>query len=462
MNYSRITTTSIVLALLKLIDNGTQVHCFIAAPSRPSSKIRSHTFLHMSNTNLSGKLVAQRHIYRLSPTRSSVTAPYSIEERQYFSISEDQTLEPYGDKRFYIRDDYEDDNDNERPFSPPEARKKSGEPRMYTRIGQSLYKMEYSGVDDEEEDDELGLTVWNSSFAMTLYCMANPSLVQGNVLELGSGVGIGAILSCIGVGLATATASDTTDSRDEEGFQSIEDIGIESSSKVEGTKSNYAPAPPLMRKIVLTDSSLPVLEKCVENIKQTSFPPSKVDIQQLDWNNRIPKAMVGKFDCILGCDCAYYFPMVAPLARTLAYSLRSSPYTYSSSIDDDQQAGGRFIHIGPEHRDSIDDLRTKLSKGYRMMISTENLVLEQFDLMPLILDSIDQEDEQLKKEVEGGEAYLEYQTIGTHRFTSMIGNHHEDYDVNGEYFFPVETGDEGSYRPDRQQLRDSAEGQWLG
>lgn len=438
------------------------------------------------SADLSGKFIAQRYIYRFSPTKSEVTAPYAIEERQYYSISEDRTsLEPCGDKRFFFR---ADDDDGGSP-SPPDVNKSNGDPRTYTRIGPSLYKMVHNlngGGDEDDEDSELGLTVWNASFAMVLYCMANPHLIQGNVLELGSGIGIGSILSCIGAGIAVANDYNGADAKydaDRGGkeFQSIEDIGMApttdrddnetgnvSSSPI--SKSNYAPVPPLMKQLTLTDSSLPVLKKCVNNIKDASFPPSKVDIHPLDWNTRVPMSMVGKFDCILACECAYYFPLVAPLSRTMAYSLRTSPYDDSNGIDSGRQkVGGQFLHVGPEHRDSIRDLRKKLSKGYRMVTTMESLVLERFDLVPLVVDSLEQGDEQAEEDTLIDQ-YAEYQSTETSRCTSLIGYHHEDYDgFNGEYFFPVEMGNEGNYGSDGKALDlgdgtdgDSGGGQWLG
>jgi len=512
--------TTLLIALLHL----DLAKCFIAVPSNPNrspfvssptaiitprSQTRSRAFLRMSDSSsvdLSGKLIAQRYIYRLSPTKSSVTAPYTIEERQYYSVSEDRTsLEPHGDKRFFLRAD-DNGNDDDRSSPPEGVKKSSGQPRTYTRIGPSLYKMVHQvreRDDEDDEDSELGLTVWNSSFAMTLYCMANPHLVEGNVLELGSGVGIGAILSCIGAGFAAArtdsggsgSGSGSVDNGGGGGFQSIEDIG---SSPSPSTKSNYAPVPPEMKQLTLTDNSLPVLKRCVDNIKNAAFPPSRVDIHQLDWSSRVPTPMVGKFDCILACDCAYYFPLVAPLARTMAYSLRTSPYYYAndadnnnddaedySTIDDDDDSdandngagrkmgGGRFLHVGPEHRDSIRDLRTKLSRGYRMETTTETLVLEQFDLVPLVLDSLEGEEEQLREEVEGGASYVEYQSVDTSRFTVVAGSHHEDYDgFNGDYFFPVETGNEDNSGSDGKGRElgygvdgdggGGGGGQWLG
>ena len=53
--------------------------------------------------NLKGKFVAQRRIYRLSPTESTVQTPYTIEERQYYSVNNSNALQPHGDKRVIFR-----------------------------------------------------------------------------------------------------------------------------------------------------------------------------------------------------------------------------------------------------------------------------------------------------------------------------------------------------------------------
>ena len=396
-----------------------------------------------ASQDLSGKVVAQRYVYRLSPTKSSVTAPYCIEERQYYTVSEDRSLEPFGDKCFILRGPEDNTVDVE---PPPETLKKNGQPRIYTRIGPSLYKID--NIEEEEEEESLGSSVWDSSHAMILYCMANPEFVKGRGLELGSGIGLGGILSTIAAGLASGSTETSASS----GYQSIEDIAntpaVENFADVEdegegmpGFDKKYAPVPGNLAKLILTDSHESLLNKCFANVNKSSFPPAKVEIRQLDWNQRVPNEMKGQYDYIIGCDCAYYFPLVNPLARTVAYTLQTSPY---DKVDNEQRVGGTFVHLGPDHRENIQDLRRRLSRGYRMHCRTQNVVLERYDLVPLFLDSMNDVDEQLKEEIHGETAgFVEYQNIETSSFTSLEAYHHEDYDgFNGEYFFPAETGKE--------------------
>lgn len=400
-------------------------------------------------SDLSGKVVAQRFLYRLSPTKSSVTTPYTIEERQYFSVGEDRSLEPFGDKCFILRGP-ENTSTQVDAEAPPETLKKNGQPRMYTRIGPSLYKID--NVAEEEEEESLGSSLWESSHAMILYCMANPEYIKGKGLEVGAGIGIGGILSCIGAGVAldsTKSSEDiensppaTSDAPSEEG---------EDEEGLPGFDKKFAPVPENLAKLILTDSHEHVLNECFTNVNKSSFPPSKVEIMQLDWNQRVPNEMKSQYDFIIGCDCAYYFPLVNPLARTVAYTLQTSPY---DRVDNEQTVGGRFVHIGPAHRESIQDLRKKLSKGYKMNTSTQSLVLERFDLVPLFLDSLKEVNDQLEEEIEGETAgFVEYQNIATTSFTSLVGHHHEDYDgFNGEYFFPADTGREDNYGGDGTEL----------
>lgn len=386
------------------------------------------------SSNLSGKVVAQRFIYRLSPLKSPVTSPYTVEERQYFTVGEDRSLEPFGDKCFILRGPESKDDDVEHP---PETLKKNGQPRVYTHIGPCLYKVD--NIAEEDEDESLGSSVWDSSHAMILYCMANPEFIKGRGLEVGSGIGLGGILSTIAAGLA----SGETESSASSGYQSIEDIANSPAAQdnYEEEENKYAPVPGSLAKLVLTDSHESLLNKCVSNVNTASFPSTKVEIRQLDWNQRVPNDMKGQYDFIIGCDCAYYFPLVNPLARTVAYALQTSPY---DRVDNEQRVGGTFVHIGPQHRESIQDLRRKLSRGYRMNIRTKDLVLERLDLVPLFLDSMEEVDRQLQEEIEGETAgFVEYQNVETTSFTTLVGHHNEDYDgFNGEYFFPADTGKE--------------------
>ena len=100
----------------------------------------------------------------------------------------------------------------------------------------------------------------------------------------------------------------------------------------------------------------------------------------------------------------------------------------------------------------------------------DNLVLERFDLVPLVCDSLEQGDEQAMQVLENTVEYVEYQSTDTSRYISLAGYHHEDYDgSNGDYFFPAETGREGNYGSDGKSREfgygtdgSSGGGPWLG
>jgi hypothetical protein len=212
-----------------------------------------------------------------------------------------------------------------------------------------------------------------------------------------------------------------------------------------------APVPATLTKITLTDSHENLINKCIDNLSAASFPVSKAEVDYLDWNRRVPNDKKDQFNFIIGCECAYYFPLVAPLARTVAYALKSSPYDRQSNK---QSVRGTFLHFGPQHRESIDDLKRKLGKGYRMDTRMKEIVFERVDLVPLIIDSLEDAEAQMKEEVEGETGgFVEYQNIDTSKHVALIGYHNEDYDgFNGDFFFPAETGKESSYGDSSQEL----------
>jgi hypothetical protein len=132
--------------------------------------------------DLTGKVVAQRYVYRFSPDKSAVTTPYTLEERQYYTVAEDRSLEPFGDKCFIFRDG--ESKDDVPP--PEESLKKDGTPRVYKRIGKALYTIKdlSEGV-EEEDEDLLGGSIWESTFCLVLYCMAHPEIIRGKGMEVG-------------------------------------------------------------------------------------------------------------------------------------------------------------------------------------------------------------------------------------------------------------------------------------
>lgn len=416
---------------------------FFDQPNATSRRRRDAPLSMSSNGNdLTGKIVAQRYIYRMSSTKSSTTTPYTIEERQYYKVAEDRSLDSFGERCFIFRGG-ENANDGIEP--PEESVKKNGMPRIYTKLGPALHCIK-DLKEDEDDMDGLGGTVWESSYAMALYCMAHPDIIKGKGLEVGCGVGVGGILSIIGAGLASGSTEEVASNA----YQSIEDIANTPVQSENDDEQLVAPVPRHLSKIIMTDSHQNILKVCMDNLQSSAFPVSKAEISMLDWKGRVPNEMKDAFDFIIGCDCAYYFPLVNPLARTVAYTLKSSPYDRS---DNQQFVRGNFLHIGPAHRESISDLKTKLSRGYRMETRMKEIVLERVDLAPLILDSLDVEAEQMKEEIEVEGGYVEYQNIENSRFTALSGHHNEDYDgFNGDYFFPSENGKEGSYRDNGSEL----------
>lgn len=411
------------------------------------SVIRSgqkRTLLRMSSTpSLSGKVAVQRFLYRLSPTRSKVQSPYAIEERQYFKVAEDKSVEPLGsDRTFILRKPVSGVQSTVEP--PSEEIKKNGLLRTYTQVGPAAYSIKK--ISEAEEEDDLGGSVWDSSFALALYCAAHPEFIKGRGMELGAGVGLGGLLSTIFAGIAMEGVEGA--SSKDKGYQSIEEIANSPVATVdeedaENTKLS-APVPPELSRILFSDSHDNILRTCLSNIETSGFPIGKVEVGVMDWKNRVRGDMTGKFDFILGSDIAYYFPLVEPLARTVAYTLKSSPYDRKENT---QLIRGKFLHVGPQHRESIEELKRKLGRGYKFNTGMEDIVMERFDLVPLFLDSIDDEDDNLKDEVEGPKGgYVEYQNIDTSKFSALVGYHNEDYDgFNGDFFFPAETGKETRY-----------------
>jgi hypothetical protein len=124
------------------------------------------------SSNLSGKVIGKRHIYRLSPQSSPIQTPYSIEERQYYAVGRNGSLKPVTDKFVIIRGE----------VSQADAAGASDNSDQ-TLIGPALYGM--AGLQDGSDLLELESSSVDSSYAMALYCMQHPQVIQGKGLELG-------------------------------------------------------------------------------------------------------------------------------------------------------------------------------------------------------------------------------------------------------------------------------------
>lgn len=127
------------------------------------------THLQMTVDNIEdlapGTIVTERYLHRFSPSKSTLLSPYSIEERQKYSIADDKTLAPIGDKQLIFRGRVikEDTVDPDSVGG-------------FLGIGPVLHTIE--GLQMESSD-------WMSKYAMSIFCMKYADFISGKGLEVG-------------------------------------------------------------------------------------------------------------------------------------------------------------------------------------------------------------------------------------------------------------------------------------
>lgn len=121
--------------------------------------------------DLKGKLFAQRRIYRYSPAELTVRTIYTIEERQYYSVSKNRSLQPFGGKTIIYRGKYVEENGSSNESS---SEKKNSD----IKLGPVVYSVK--GLKDDDQCQK-----GDSIYAMALYCMEHPEILSGKGLEVG-------------------------------------------------------------------------------------------------------------------------------------------------------------------------------------------------------------------------------------------------------------------------------------
>ena len=259
-------------------------------------------------------------------------------------------------------------------------------------------------------------------------------------LPFQSGVGIGGILSVIGAGIVSDRLSVPAYPNDEEDAE--------------------APAPKTLSKILMTDKQEDILERCIENLEAAKFPDTKVKLGLLEWGKNVQGGIKDQCQFVMGCDCAEDF---VPLARTVAFALKCSPFDgqVQGGDGDMNMTRASFLHIEPRHRDCIDDLKRELKKGYRMnTMMMKEIELERVHLEPNFADSLEDAQAQLKEDMEaevGG--FVKYQNIDTSGYAALVGYHNKDYcGFNGQDFFPAELERQRQAEKEEEEAGNSAEG----
>ena len=121
-----------------------------------------------------GKILVQRNLFRLLRNNANAKPYHSIEERQYYTVAEDRSLKTVGEKRIIFRGD-NSKNHNAKPCFLEEGQYRVKiDPALYTFKG-----LKGEGTTNNET------SVWQNSFAISLYCMEHPETITGELLELG-------------------------------------------------------------------------------------------------------------------------------------------------------------------------------------------------------------------------------------------------------------------------------------
>ena len=177
-----------------------------------------------------------------------------------------------------------------------------------------------------------GATTWESSIAMSLFFSSNPTLLYGNVVELGSGVGLAGLLS----------------------------------------QTTHPAALVNMNSLTLTDASDEVLEQCRQNLNQAESSSMPIRIKSLNWYDFIDNNTMAegeRYDTILASDCAYRYSDVVALASTMTALL--------------QKKKTSRIHIfGPYNRGALQELVEHFKNDCSLNVKVDWIEMSRIRLKP--------------------------------------------------------------------------------
>lgn len=188
-----------------------------------------------------------------------------------------------------------------------------------------------------------GGRTWDSSIAMSAYFASHPGLLYGNVIELGSGVGLGGILSFLFRSLSSSTVP----------FHSM----------------------------TLSDSKPQVIDCCNDNIQSflKSYPSfSSISVQPLDWYDVLNRtgdssSHAESYDTVIACDCAYDYTDIAALVGTLKGLLKKKKTSKA--------------HVfGPSNRGGLHRLISQLRQEKVFVVKVEYIQMVRYRLEPPLVD----------------------------------------------------------------------------
>jgi len=191
-----------------------------------------------------------------------------------------------------------------------------------------------------------GGTTWEASMVMALYFARHPDQLQGNVVELGSGVGLG------GIWLHHVTQQQ--------------------------------------HSLTLTDGCPQVVRQCETNVLANSSGNSNLTVMKLDWNqvlrnvqcqdhgSQSTTSSTNKYNTVLACDCAYRSRDVPGLTGTLKALLISLPEQQQESNSPTLQ---NQIHLfGPYNRSTYHEVIECLEQDDSLEVQIECIDMNRYRL----------------------------------------------------------------------------------
>ena len=213
-----------------------------------------------------------------------------------------------------------------------------------------------------------GSITWDSSIVMGLYFGLQPEMLCGNdVVELGSGVGLG--------GLLTYYASITTNNKN---------------------KGNNGGGVDRMSSLTLTEINQDVIDMLRYNTAAASESTTiaarhhprhqQLHIEEMDWffllgNNNGQKNghdKEKKYDTIIASDCIYLPSQVRPLSETIVKLLRTETKGHHHAQLKQKQEQAMAHIFSPYNRGCIQDLIHELQEEKKMDVDIETLELSKF------------------------------------------------------------------------------------
>lgn len=286
--------------------------------------------------DMTGTIIAQRHVYRISPTEGTVKSSFIIEDRQYFKVNQDSTLEAYGDRSFILR----------------RSSKK-----------QSVFDFELGSIvlainglkEDNDMEDASRNVAWQNAYAATLYFIANPFILHGQGLQVSSGSGLAGILSILGLGHS--------------------DLQTNSDAETSSGGEAFSLTPKNLSKILMTDANESNILKCIDNLRVGTFPSTKVELGLLDPSEEVTPNLFRAFDFVLAFDCA------------------NDPYSLARIFASVLKGGSnhRFVHITSSVKEQR-KLKNAVDSRLRMYSKVDDLVIEKLVLTPLVFNTQEEAD----------------------------------------------------------------------